>query len=80
MLARLDKGCEFLNDLARHVGQDSVEYDRFFAGWLRIKDEYERVHDQITILEAREKFAEWLKKQSAPKARIAPTIGGLKKE
>ena len=55
---RLDKGCEFLNDLAERIGQESPEFEHYFAQWLLIKDEYEAVCDQITVLEARRQLAE----------------------
>lgn len=50
---RLDDGLATLNELAQRVGQDAPEFERRFAEWLILIDEYERVCDQVTILEAR---------------------------
>jgi len=69
--SRLDKGCTFLDDLAQRVGQDSPAFERYFAEWLRIKDEYEAVCDEIIVLEARKEFVEWLKTLPPPTGRRA---------
>ena len=69
--ARLDKGIRFLNDLAQRVGQDSSEFDHYFAEWLRLKDEYEAVCDEMIVLEARKELTEWLKTLPPPRGRRA---------
>lgn len=49
---RLNKGCDLPNDLADRVGQESSGFDRNFVEWLRTKDEYERLFNQTSVLEA----------------------------
>jgi hypothetical protein len=39
------KGADFLDELAARVGQDSPEYDRWFAEWEKINVEYKRLDD-----------------------------------
>ena len=75
---RLNEGLATLNDLAQRVGQDSPEFERRFADWLILKDEYERVCDQVTILEARVELAEWLATLPPPKASVRPMDGRKK--
>jgi len=72
---RLDDGLAILNDLAQGVGQDSPEFERRFADWLILKDDFESVCDQVTVLEARVELTQWLATQPAPKASIGSTKG-----
>ena len=72
---RLDEGLATLNDLTQRVGQAAPEFERRFAEWLILKDDYERVCDQVTILEAREELAQWLKTLPPPKASARSTDG-----
>ena len=72
---RFDEDLATLNDLAQRVGQDSPEFERHFADWLILKDEYERVCDQVAVLEAREELAQWLKTLPPTKASARSTDG-----
>ena len=72
---RFDKCSYSLNDLAQRVGQDAPEFERRFADWLILKGDYERVCDQVTILEARVELAQWLKSLPPPKASARSTDG-----
>lgn len=65
LATRLDKGCHFLDELAQRVGQESAEYDRYFAIWLRILHDYEKTCDEITVLQVRQEFAEWHARRTA---------------
>lgn len=49
--ARMLKGCEFLDGLAEQVGQDSPEYDRYFAEWEKVNAAYMRAADWVDCLE-----------------------------
>lgn len=71
-----NQGCDLLNDLSQRVGQDSPDFDRCFAEWLRLKNAYESVCDQIVVIEARMQLAEWLKNLPPPRHRVS----GLPKE
>ncbi len=48
---RVEAGCDFLAGLAKRIGQDSPEYDRYFAAWEKLLREYETVSDRIEYLE-----------------------------
>jgi hypothetical protein len=72
---RLDDGLTTLNELAQRVGQDAPEYERRFADWLILKDDYERVCDRVIVLEARVELAEWVAKLPPPKASARSTDG-----
>lgn len=69
LVARLDKGCHFLDRLAERVGQESAEYDRYFAIWLQILREFEQTDDEITRLQARQEFAEWHARRTTARAQ-----------
>lgn len=56
--ARLTNGCDFLAELAQRVGQDSPEYDRYFAEWERLNAEYKQLCDRIDILELASKLTD----------------------
>ncbi len=53
---RFNKGCDYLTALAERVGQDSPEYDRYFAEWEKLNEEYKRLCDRIDILELKAKL------------------------
>lgn len=66
---RFEKRSDSLNDMAQRNGQDSPEFDCYFAEWLHLKAEYESVFDEMTILEARMHLAAWLATLPSPKKR-----------
>jgi hypothetical protein len=72
--ARLDKGCEFLTDLACRAGQESAAYERYFTAWLEIKSEYEHTCDEITALAARQELASWHVRQRSARANARRLI------
>jgi hypothetical protein len=56
LLARWEKGCDFLDDLRERTGQDSPEFDRYFAEWERIDADLRGVLDRIEIAEMNERI------------------------
>jgi hypothetical protein len=64
---QLNQGCDRLEELAKHVAQDSPEYERPFAGWLQVIKAYEKAYDQLNILEARAELERWRATLPPPK-------------
>ncbi|MBM3131213.1 MAG: hypothetical protein FJ009_21640 [Chloroflexi bacterium] len=49
--ARWEKGLDFLDALRERTGQDTPEFDRYFAEWERIDAELRAVLDRIAFAE-----------------------------
>jgi hypothetical protein len=51
LLARWEKGFDFLTGLRERTGQDTPEFDRYFAAWEQIDADLRRVLDRIECAE-----------------------------
>jgi hypothetical protein len=47
LATRLEKGADFLDQIAEREGQDSAEYEKWFAVWLDLDEQYKRADNKL---------------------------------